>query len=406
MWYLYPLSAEIAVYVCRSHAYTDPWGAFLGGRALEGPLEILGVEDPHVVELDGTCYVRYTTYGTDGGRDGTITPMFARSDNLIVWDRIGPLVRGEDNKDHSLLPHNLQGRFVAFHRSPPPSIWLAESDDDHITAWKFVFSTSRTRASSSIGLLSRSSNPSRSGSCMVPCPTSCFRRRARSWTERSTCTTEPRTGYLSWPRRRSTNSLSLPALAEPDRQGSSAGRRDTDASVATLSRMVDLYKYITDVPDFPEQGIVFKDITPLLASPTAFLQAVDEMAEPFIDSRVDIVVGIESRGFLLAGSIAERIGSGVGLVRKPGKLPRDTVSVTYDLEYGTDTLEIHADAFSGGDRVLIVDDVLATGGTLAASKELVEKAGGSVLGATILLELSFLNGRARFDGLLHVVLVY
>lgn len=176
--------------------------------------------------------------------------------------------------------------------------------------------------------------------------------------------------------------------------------------MATLSRMVDLYKYITDVPDFPEQGIVFKDITPLLASPTAFLQAVDEMAEPFIDSRVDIVVGIESRGFLLAGSIAERIGSGVGLVRKPGKLPRDTVSVTYDLEYGTDTLEIHADAFSGGDRVLIVDDVLATGGTLAASKELVEKAGGSVLGATILLELSFLNGRARFDGLLHVVLVY
>ena len=111
--------------------------------------------------------------------------------------------------------------------------------------------------------------------------------------------------------------------------------------------MVDLYTYIVDVPDFPEPGVVFKDITPLLASPVAFLQAVDEMADPFLASGVDIVVGIESRGFLLAGSIAERIGSGVGLVRKPGKLPRAIVSVTYDLEYGTDSLEIHEDAFDG-----------------------------------------------------------
>jgi adenine phosphoribosyltransferase len=170
--------------------------------------------------------------------------------------------------------------------------------------------------------------------------------------------------------------------------------------------MVDLYEYIVDVPDFPEPGIVFKDITPLLASPTAFLQAVDEMADPFLASGVDIVVGIESRGFLLAGSIAERIGSGVGLVRKPGKLPRNTVAVTYELEYGTDTLEIHADAFSGGARVLIVDDVLATGGTLAASKELIEKADGVVVGATMLLELSFLNGRSKFSGPLHANLVY
>jgi len=150
--------------------------------------------------------------------------------------------------------------------------------------------------------------------------------------------------------------------------------------------MVDLYEYIVDVPDFPEPGIVFKDITPLLASPTAFLQAVDEMAEPFLASGVDIVVGIESRGFLLAGSIAERIGSGVGLVRKPGKLPRGTVSVTYELEYGTDTLEIHADAFTDG--------------------ELIEKANGVVVGATMLLELSFLNGRAKFSGPLHANLVY
>lgn len=176
--------------------------------------------------------------------------------------------------------------------------------------------------------------------------------------------------------------------------------------VATLSRMVDLYEYIVDVQDFPEPGIVFKDITPLLAHPEAFLQAVDEMADPFTASGVDIVVGIESRGFLLAGSIAERIGSGVGLVRKPGKLPRDIVSVTYDLEYGTDSLEIHADAFPDGARVLIVDDVLATGGTLAASKQLIEKASGIIVGATMLLELTFLNGRSRFDDPLHAVLVY
>ena len=170
--------------------------------------------------------------------------------------------------------------------------------------------------------------------------------------------------------------------------------------------MVDLYTYIVDVPDFPEPGVIFKDITPLLASPVAFLQAVDEMAEPFIASGVDIVVGIESRGFLLAGSIAERIGSGVGLVRKPGKLPRTTVSVTYDLEYGTDSLEIHEDAFPEGARVLIVDDVLATGGTLAASKELINKAGGDIVGATMLMELTFLNGRTRFSDPLHAVLTY
>lgn len=170
--------------------------------------------------------------------------------------------------------------------------------------------------------------------------------------------------------------------------------------------MVDLYEYIFDVPDFPQPGIVFKDITPLLACSEAFLQAVDEMADPFTASGVDIVVGIESRGFLLAGSVAERIGSGVGLVRKPGKLPRATVAVTYELEYGTDTLEIHEDAFERGARVLIVDDVLATGGTLAASKELIEKAGGFVVGGTMLLELTFLHGRSRFDGPLHAVLTY
>ena len=170
--------------------------------------------------------------------------------------------------------------------------------------------------------------------------------------------------------------------------------------------MVDLYEYIVDVPDFPEPGIVLKDITPLLASPVAFLQAVDEMAEPFLASGVDIVVGIESRGFLMAGSIAERIGSGVGLVRKPGKLPRSTVSVTYELEYGTDTLEIHEDAFPDGARVLIVDDVLATGGTLAASNDLIAKAGGVVVGATMLVELSFLGRRSKFTDPIHAVLAY
>ena len=170
--------------------------------------------------------------------------------------------------------------------------------------------------------------------------------------------------------------------------------------------MADLYSFIADVPDYPEAGIVFKDITPLLADAGAFLQAVGEMAAPFMDKSIDIVVGIESRGFLLAGSISERIVAGVGLARKPGKLPRETVSVTYDLEYGTDSLEIHADAFTGGANVLIVDDVLATGGTLAASRELIEKAGGTVIGATMLIELSFLNGRSRFDLPLNAVLTY
>ena len=170
--------------------------------------------------------------------------------------------------------------------------------------------------------------------------------------------------------------------------------------------MVDLYSYIIDVPDFPKAGIVFKDITPLLASHEAFSQAVDQMSEPFATDGVDIVVGIESRGFLLAGSIAERIGAGVGLVRKPGKLPRKTVSVTYDLEYGTDTLEIHEDAFSTGSKVLIVDDVLATGGTLAAASELIFKAGGDIVGAAMLLELSFLGGRDHFGERLHAALTY
>lgn len=170
--------------------------------------------------------------------------------------------------------------------------------------------------------------------------------------------------------------------------------------------MADLYSFIAEVPDYPEEGIVFKDITPLLADAGAFLQAVGQMAAPFVNKNIDIVVGIESRGFLLAGSIAERIGAGVGLARKPGKLPRKTVSVTYDLEYGTDCLEIHADAFTGGANVLIVDDVLATGGTLGAAKELIEKAGGTVVGATMLIELSALNGRSKFDLPLNAVLTY
>jgi adenine phosphoribosyltransferase len=170
--------------------------------------------------------------------------------------------------------------------------------------------------------------------------------------------------------------------------------------------MVDLYSYIIDVPDFPKPGVVFKDITPLLASNEAFSQAVDQMSDPFNADGVDIVVGIESRGFLLAGSIAERIGAGVGLVRKPGKLPRETVSVTYELEYGTDTLEVHEDAFSTGARVLIVDDVLATGGTLAAASELIVKAGGDIVGAAMLLELTFLGGRKHFGRRLYAALTY
>ncbi|MDE1976861.1 MAG: adenine phosphoribosyltransferase [Elusimicrobia bacterium] len=160
----------------------------------------------------------------------------------------------------------------------------------------------------------------------------------------------------------------------------------------------DLRSLIKDVPDFPKKGIVFKDITPLLADAQAFTDAIDRMAAPFADRGIALVAGIESRGFLLAGPVAQRLKAGVTLIRKKGKLPRKTVGVAYSLEYGQDSLEAHADAVPAGAKVLVVDDVLATGGTAAAACRLVEKLGGSVEGLSFLMELGFLRGRDKLDG--------
>jgi len=156
--------------------------------------------------------------------------------------------------------------------------------------------------------------------------------------------------------------------------------------------------FIKDVPDFPRKGIVFKDITPLLADPEAFAAAVDRMAEPFLGAGIKVVAGIESRGFLLATPIAYRLKAGVVPIRKKGKLPRRTKSATYELEYGQDSIEAHEDAFPAGAGVLLVDDVLATGGTARAACELIEKIGGKVAAVAFLIELGFLNGRAKLAG--------
>jgi len=152
---------------------------------------------------------------------------------------------------------------------------------------------------------------------------------------------------------------------------------------------------IRDVPDFPKPGIVFKDITPLLKDPALLRASADLLAGLCAGLGAQRVVAIESRGFILGSLVADRLGVGFVPVRKPGKLPARTVAVTYDLEYGTDRLEIHADALAAGERALIVDDVLATGGTAQATGELVAQLGASVCGYAFLIELSFLNGRAR-----------
>ena len=149
------------------------------------------------------------------------------------------------------------------------------------------------------------------------------------------------------------------------------------------------------MPDFPKPGILFYDITTLLKNGKGFRQAVGCLIEPFRGTQVDVVVGIESRGFIFGAAVADRLGVGFIPVRKSGKLPSQTVRVSYDLEYGTDALEMHNDAVSAGECVLIVDDLLATGGTAAATVDLVKRSGGEVLGLTFLIELEELNGRAR-----------
>ncbi len=160
---------------------------------------------------------------------------------------------------------------------------------------------------------------------------------------------------------------------------------------------MELASFIRDIPDWPKAGVVFKDITPLLADPEAFRTAIDAMADAYADAGVTKVMGAEARGFIFAGALAYRLNAGFIPARKPGKLPWDISSVEYDLEYGTDSLEVHSDAFSADDVVLIVDDVLATGGTAAAKASLVKDSGGTVAGFAFLIELDFLSGRSKLD---------
>ncbi|MCK5581081.1 MAG: adenine phosphoribosyltransferase [Candidatus Omnitrophica bacterium] len=160
-----------------------------------------------------------------------------------------------------------------------------------------------------------------------------------------------------------------------------------------------LKQTIRDIPDFPKEGIIFKDITTLLSNPEALKSAFDILIEKYKDEKIDQVIGIESRGFIFGSVLAYMLGAGFTPVRKKGKLPYKTKSVTYELEYGTDTLEIHEDALSESTRVLIVDDLLATGGTVKGVTELVNGFGAEIVGIAFLIELSFLNGRQKLEGL-------
>jgi adenine phosphoribosyltransferase len=189
---------------------------------------------------------------------------------------------------------------------------------------------------------------------------------------------------------RSTASASV-APARPRRASSSNGRR----RALTVD---DLRKLIREIPDFPKPGILFYDITTLLKDAPAYKRAIDLMTEPYADAKVDKVVGMESRGFIFSAPMAYGLDAGFVPVRKLGKLPAETASVEYALEYGTNTLEIHKDAIGKGERVLIVDDLLATGGTVTGTIELVEKLGGQVVGLGFLVELLFLKGRDRLKG--------
>ena len=164
---------------------------------------------------------------------------------------------------------------------------------------------------------------------------------------------------------------------------------------------------IRHVPDFPKAGILFYDVTTLLRDPAGFKLAIDALAEPYHGRGISLVVGIESRGFILGAAVADRIGAGFVPVRKVGKLPSTTVRVSYALEYGTDSLEIHSDAVEPGQRVLIVDDLLATGGTARATVDLVRQLGGDVHAVAVLIELADLNGRGKLEGeTVHAVLEY
>jgi adenine phosphoribosyltransferase len=181
-----------------------------------------------------------------------------------------------------------------------------------------------------------------------------------------------------------------------------------DLDMQTTDAVDKLAKQIHDVPDFPKPGVVYKDFTPLLADPSSLALAVELMANPYRGQGIDLVVGAESRGFIFGIAIAQALSAGFVPVRKPGKLPRAVHGEDYDLEYGTDRLEIHSDALLENQRILLVDDLLATGGTMRASCQLVKRTGAIIAGITVLIELEFLNGRSLLEGFgdVHSVLRY
>jgi adenine phosphoribosyltransferase len=170
---------------------------------------------------------------------------------------------------------------------------------------------------------------------------------------------------------------------------------------------MNLERYIRSIPDWPKKGILFRDITPLLADSKAFSAAVDALCAPFTKAGVKYIAAVEARGFIFGAAVAQKLGAGFVPIRKKGKLPFKTESVTYDLEYGTDTLEIHSDAIVKGAKVLMVDDLLATGGTMGAACQLIEKIGGQVIGIAFLIELAELHGREKLSGYkIHTVISY
>ncbi len=174
-----------------------------------------------------------------------------------------------------------------------------------------------------------------------------------------------------------------------------------------MAPTIDLASKVRDVPDFPKPGIVFKDIMPLLADPAALAQTVDELAAWIEPRKPDVILGAESRGFMIGGALAYKLGCGFVAARKPGKLPWRTVSAKYALEYGFDVLELHADAIKNGARVVIHDDLLATGGTAKAKVDLVEQLGGVVVGVAFIIELEFLHGRDKLAGYdVHSLITY
>lgn len=171
--------------------------------------------------------------------------------------------------------------------------------------------------------------------------------------------------------------------------------------------MSNLEALVRDIPDFPQEGVVFKDITPVLADAGAFSDLISAMSEPFRDQGITKIAGIEARGFTLATPVADRIGAGFIPLRKPGKLPYETVKAEYELEYGIDSLEVHTDAVFEGEKVLLVDDVIATGGTAAAAIELLRNVGAEVVAFSVFIELVFLGGADKIDGVpIHALLRY